>query len=231
MSTPIVIDLARRVSFCRWAAFAAAMAAAGPLGCGDDAEPLEAGEVSLQWLVGPHGCEEARTTTIEVRDVDGDGGWTFGCASRGGRLPGIAPGTYNFELRALDELGDVTFIGFAERVQVRPGGVTTVPPVPLEAAPADLQVEWNFGGPLCGQVDVSSVAVRVFDANAIIVNEATVPCEDGAATLVVPPGQYDVVVLGLDGEGELRFETVFTRILERGDQAWQQVLLGGQASE
>lgn len=226
MKTLLCAVSSRRSTLFRWIAFAVAMSAGGPLGCGDQAEPLEAGEVSLQWLVGPHGCAEAHTTTIEVRDTDGDDVWTFGCDSRGGRLPGISPGTYSFELRALDDAGQVTFIGYADRVQVRPGGVTTVAPVPLEAAPADLEVEWNFGGPLCGQVDVASVAVRAFDANAMIVNDATVPCEDGAAVLVVPPGRYDVVVLGLDTEGALRFETVFTRLLERGDRAWQQVLLG-----
>jgi hypothetical protein len=199
-------------------------------GCGREYEQLETGEVALRWVVGPRGCEEASADAVEVEQVD-EGGvavgprWRFACEARFGIIDGLEPAAYRFVLRAVTPEGRATFMGDTGAVAVRPGGVTEPPPVVMEATPGRLTVEWNFGGPLCAQAGAATVEVLAFDPWGTIEASRVQSCETGAASLVMRPGPYDVVVHALSVEGMPTHEYIFPVELDRGDDLFERVRL------
>jgi len=195
--------------------------------CGGD-EPIETGEVALQWQVGPHGCAEAGAATMVVTEVDAESGstaWQFRCEDREATLSDLKPGTWSFVLEAQNAAGETVYRGETGIVQVRPGGMTLAPPVALQAAPAELFVQWNFGGPLCGQVGVSDVDVFAYDGYGTVEQGVRTGCEIGTAELEVRPGPYDVVVQGIDVDERVLYESVFEAELTRGTQHVETIVL------
>jgi hypothetical protein len=208
----------------------AGLMAVSAAACGREYEPIETGEVALTWYVGPHGCAEAQAERVVVSRVDGRTGatlgqWDFACEARYGAIDGLAPGSYLFELEALTVDGRATFIGSAHSVEVRPGGTTSPPPVVMEATPARLTVEWNFGGPLCRQAGASWVSVMAFDPWGTIEEEKGASCEAGVTSLTIRPGVYDVVIQALSPDGLPTHEILIDVALERGDDLVERVEL------
>jgi hypothetical protein len=208
------------------------LAAAASVACDDPGESVDPGAVELAWRVGPFGCESAGTDEIEVTtldgatDLDGRSRWTFDCSDRVGEIRRLPPGTYAFDLVAADGSGEPVFEGGTGPVEVRSGGTSTPDAVVLRASPGFVEVSWNFGGPLCSQVDVARVRLLAFDANQAQAAESTQPCEAGTSSLELPPGSYDLVVLGLPGAGGApRYEKVVRVDVTRGQTELLQVLL------
>lgn len=199
-------------------------------GCSREYEPIETGGVALSWYVGPHGCSEAGAERVLVSRVDEDSGarlgeWAFACEARYGSIAGLEPGGYVFELNAVTLDGRSTFVGRTPRLEVRPGGTTQPPPIVMEATPARLTVEWNFGGPLCRQAGATWVSVMAFDPWGTIEEEMGASCESGVTSLTIRPGEYDVVVHALSAQGQPTHEVLFPLGLERGDDVVERVVL------
>jgi hypothetical protein len=215
----------------------AAMVAAMLTGCAQDREVLELGDVQLQWAVGPRGCQDAGTRELWVTtDVAVEGvpstGWRFHCEARRGRIAPLPAGVYRFRLAAVGPDGTAWFDGATEAVQVRPGGTSLVPPVVLQARPARWTLRWNFGGPLCSQVDVAEVEVFAFDGWGTVEGQGRAACEQGMVELHLRPGSYDVVIQATSPSGDLRFERILERTLLRGEDVQDDVsLLGNPWSE
>lgn len=198
--------------------------------CGDDSEELERGAATLEWKVGSGTCADAGTTTIEVRVVDegnapGTRLWTFDCDARTGDVTGLEPGTYAFEVNALDARRVATYRARTGAVPVRPGGITQVPLIILQTAPAAWVVNWNFGGPLCGPVGVDQVRVLAFDTFQEIRGEAIADCEVGTANLDLRPGAYRLVVQALSSSQSLVFEATLDRTFAPADTLEDTVVL------
>jgi hypothetical protein len=198
------------------------------IGCSGESEPIETGEVKVQWHVGARGCADVGAATIEVRSVGTGrevGPWTFDCNDRVGVLADLAPGTWRFELDATDSEGVGIFGGDTGEVVVRPEGITVVPTVVLEAAPAVLTVEWNFGGPLCAQVGVEEIEVLAFDPWGSVENRIEVPCNDGIASFEIRPGDYDVAIHGLNSTGAIVYAQLLDVSLTQGESAIESLAL------
>lgn len=209
----------------------AGLVALSAAACGREYEPIETGEVALTWYVGPHGCSEAQAERVVVSRIHERTGatlgeWDFACEARYGSIDGLAPGSYVFEVEAVTLDGRATFVGRSHGIEVRPGGVTTAPPVVLEATPARLTVEWNFGGPLCRQAGASWVSVMAFDPWGTIEEEKGAPCEAGVTSLSIRPGVYDVVIQAVSLDGIPTHEILIDVSLERGDDLVERVQLG-----
>ena len=86
-------------------------------------------------------------------------------------------------------------------------------------------MQWNFGGPLCGQVGVSDVDVFAYDGYGTVEQGVRTGCEIGTAELEVRPGPYDVVVQGIDADERVLYESVFAAELTRGSQHVEAVVL------
>ncbi len=191
-------------------------------GCSERGERLEDGEVHLQWLVGPHGCDDAETPWILV-GIQGEDSrvgarqWQFACDAGEGVVAGLDPGSYVFVLRGIDIFGRPTFIGDTGRVDVRPSGATRADAVRLAAKPASVTVRWDFGGPLCATLNVVRVEVLAFDIHGTIEAEAAADCENAEATIDLRPGHYDIVVQGVDQNGLILYEAIYAGQFERGD--------------
>lgn len=204
-----------------------AIVASAGSACAREYETLETGTVALSWYVGPHGCADAEADRIEASLVGApDRSWEFACDARAGVVSGLSAGRYAFDLRAVTTNGRATFVGQTAEVDVRPGGVSEPPPVVMEATPASLTVEWNFGGPLCRQAGATTVEVMAFDPWGTIESQAVTMCELGAATVSVRPGVYDVVVHAVSNQGYPTHESMFTLELDRGDERYERVVLG-----
>ena len=192
-------------------------------GCADDASGLASGRVELAWRIGPTSCAEVGSDEVSVEllgglaNLDGQTVWKFPCGEREGVVSNLRPGSYTFLLAANNNAGDAVFEGATSLVDVRESGTSTPPVVVMRAAPGTAKIEWNFGGPLCSQVDVSDVLVMAFDLNGSLEQEATVACNEGAASLSLPPGSYDLLVLGLSATGGAAAREAAQRItIERG---------------
>ena len=208
----------------RTAAFSiAAFSALLFAGCADDASGLASGRVELAWRIGPTSCAEVGSDEVSVEllgglaNLDGQTVWKFPCGEREGVVSNLRPGSYTFLLAANNNAGDAVFEGATSLVDVRESGTSTPPVVVMRAAPGTAKIEWNFGGPLCSQVDVSDVLVMAFDLNGSLEQEASVSCNEGAASLSLPPGSYDLLVLGLSATGGAAAREAAQRItIERG---------------
>lgn len=200
-----------------------ALSAALFAGCADETSGLASGRVELSWRIGPTSCADVGSDEVAVEllgggaNLDGQTIWRFPCTDREGTIPNLRPGTYTFLLAANNEAGDAVFEGATAAVDVREAGTSTPPVVVMRAAPGTAHIEWNFGGPLCSQVDVADVLVMAFDLNGSLEQEATVACNEGAATLSLRPGDYDLLVLGLSPTGGPAEREAAQRIaIERG---------------
>jgi len=201
-------------------------------GCGNGDESLETGEVTLSWLVGPRGCEDTGATRVVVNALDKSGEpsrsleWGFSCQARSGRLRDLEPGTYTFVLQAITPTDEVVYVGETGLVQVRPGGVTAVDPVAMQATPARLSVQWRFrDGRLCAQSGVTQVTVLAFDMFGTIEAQATALCDAGGVVTDIRPGTYDVVLHGINDDQLVTYDAIFEIELQRGERATQQVVL------
>jgi len=208
-----------RLSALPIAAFSALLFA----GCADDSSGLASGRVELAWRIGPTSCAEVGSNEVSVEllgglaNLDGQTIWRFPCGDREGVVSNLRPGSYTFLLAANNAAGAAVFEGATSVIDVREAGTSTPPVVVLRAAPGTAKIEWNFGGPLCSQVDVADVLVMAFDLNGSLEQEATVACNEGAASLSLPPGSYDLLVLGLSATGGAAAREAAQRIaIERG---------------
>lgn len=198
--------------------------------CGDDSEELERGAATLEWRVGSGTCADAGTSTVEVRVVDegnapGTRVWTFDCDARTGDVTGLEPGTYAFDVHALDARRVATYRARTGAVPIRPGGVTQVPLVNLQTAPASWVVNWNFGGPLCGPAGVDQIRVLAYDSFDEVRGEALADCEVGTANLDLRPGAYRLVVQALSADQSLVFEATLDRTFTPADTLEDTVVL------
>ena len=192
-------------------------------GCADDASGLASGRVELAWRIGPTSCAEVGSNEVSVEllgglaNLDGQTIWRFPCGDREGIVSNLRPGSYTFLLAANNAAGAAVFEGATSVIDVREAGTSTPPVVVMRAAPGTAKIEWNFGGPLCSQVDVADVLVMAFDLNGSLEQEASVACNEGAASLSLPPGSYDLLVLGLSATGGAAAREAAQRIaIERG---------------
>ena len=200
-----------------------ALSASLVAGCADESSGLASGRVDLSWRIGPTSCADVGSNEVSVEllgggaNLDGQTIWRFPCSDREGTISNLRPGTYTFLLEANNPAGDAVFEGATALVDVREAGTSTPPVVVMRAAPGTAKIEWNFGGPLCSQVDVADVLVMAFDLNGSLEQEATVACNEGAATLSLRPGDYDLLVLGLSPTGGPAEREAAQRIaIERG---------------
>ena len=208
----------------RTAAFSiAAFSALLFAGCADDASGLASGRVELAWRIGPTSCAEVGSNEVSVEllgglaNLDGQTIWRFPCGDREGIVSNLRPGSYTFLLAANNAAGAAVFEGATSLIDVREAGTSTPPVVVMRAAPGTAKIEWNFGGPLCSQVDVADVLVMAFDLNGSLEQEASVACNEGSASLSLPPGSYDLLVLGLSATGGAAAREAAQRItIERG---------------
>lgn len=192
-------------------------------GCADESSGLASGRVDLTWRIGPTSCSSVGSDEVSVElvgggaNLDGQTVWRFPCADREGTISNLRPGNYTFLLEANNAAGDAVFEGETGLVDVRESGTSTPPVVVMRAAPGTAHIEWNFGGPLCSQVDVADVLVLAFDLNGSLEQEVTAACNEGAATLSLRPGDYDLLVLGLSQTGGPAEREASQRIsIERG---------------
>ena len=213
-----------KVSAMRTAALSiAALSTLMLAGCADDSSGLASGRVELAWRIGPTSCADVGSDEVSVEllggaaNLDGQTVWKFPCSNREGVVSNLRPGSYTFLLAANNPAGDAVFEGATSLVDVRESGTSTPPVVVMRAAPGTAHIEWNFGGPLCSQVDVADVLVMAFDLNGSLEQEATVSCNEGAASLSLRPGSYDLLVLGLSPTGGAAAREAAQRItIERG---------------
>lgn len=194
------------------------------VGCGKNDGSLETGSAIITWQVGARGCEEANTPTIRVSlpfgltNEEGVSSWMQSCASEEITIEHLQARYYVFTLEALTADGDVDFEGKSLQTQIRAGGVTELEPVILEASPATLTLQWNFGGPLCSQVGISEIEIFAFDQEGSLETQLSSSCELGEVTLTLDPGEYDVAINGLTVEDVLLYNHVFEINLGRGDR-------------
>lgn len=197
-------------------------------GCGGDDEALQRGEVLLSWEVGASTCRERGIVNVEaVLGPQGDTqrpSWSFLCEDMSGVIGGLEPGTYTFDLVGRDAGGTRRYRASVAAIVVRPGGRTVAPTPVLLPEPARLELSWNFGGPLCGPVDVATVEVLAFDRFDVLQQQTSAPCEAGLVTLSLQPGPYDIRARAVSAGGVLRDSFLLDLQLAPGEEAREEVV-------
>lgn len=208
-----------------------AMSLAALIACGSDSDRLDTGSAALEWQVAARDCARADVETVRIeieggwKNERGVSHWDFTCTERRGEVPELAPGRYVFVLNGLATDGVTSFLGRTEQVEVRSRGVARPGTVILEARPADLRVEWTFGGPFCSHVGVAEVELIAFDSFGSAIGSAREGCDTGRAHLLLRPGAYDVAVFGLGANGQLLYHSVFEVGLLAGHEHTERVTL------
>ena len=198
------------------------------VGCGSATDDLEPGTASLSWTVGARGCDASGVESIRIQTEDGLGEtlqWVAACADGAIDLGDLRPGTYVFGVEGLAADGGSQYVGVSEPTDVRAGGQVAVERVHLTSRPADVRVEWTFGGPLCSHVGVTHVELLAVDMDGNIEDEVIVACDDGAGQLILPPRSYDIVVSGQDLDGDEAYLSIVTVDLKAGDEVTERVEL------
>lgn len=199
-------------------------------GCGDDQAALPPGSVSVNWLVGTSGCSGLSVDTVAVLieggELSGTNVRTYPCSAGEATLSGLAPGVYDLTLRGQDQQGVDRFEGEARNVDVRSGGITSVPTVRLTALPAVIDVTWYFdNGRMCAHNEIETVGITLFqDEYEVLTGEA--PCQDAAMTIdQVPANTYVIDLVARDASGNIQFNGQESLVVERGDQTAIEVRL------
>lgn len=186
--------------------------------------PSAEGQVAVSWRVGSAGCEAAGVETVEV-DLDGFVE-AFPCADESATFDAPS-GRHPLTIRGLDAAGVARYAGDGGPVKVRRGEVTTASTVVLSGLPAQIGATWYFeNGRLCAANGVGDVEVDLFDIDDTLVATATVACDTASAHLEdVEAGQYVLVVLGRDGDGEVVYSGDTLVDAGRGDTVDLDVVL------
>jgi hypothetical protein len=190
------MDLARKIpsKITRLAA-AAWLCGALPTGCASEPDP-EAGVLVVPFALGNHkSCEELGITDVRAELDDGFLLEEVRCDAGEVRFDNLDPGTYAVKLFGLDAEGfpAMDSVESGERVVRVLGNNSTVvadPEIVLSAAPAHLQVRWDFGFGSC-----EGAAVHHFGVDAWRV--------DGSELLL----QQDLSC-GMPGEGDEQYRLV-----------------------
>jgi hypothetical protein len=168
----------------------------------DDAE---LGSLSVEWSVGPDGCEAAGLVDVSVVLDDTLMG-TTSCSAGQLELQRIEAGSHVMELYGLDVDGVERYAAEPAQVTVAPDDHTDAGAHVLTALPARLDVSWYFDNArLCSSNEVVDVEISVWD-DGYLAAEGVASCDDGEATLKgLPSGVYLAEVVALDKQGEVRF--------------------------
>lgn len=205
----------------------------GFAGCSDDdAGGGLSGSASLSWRIGARTCSEVGVERIRISLSEG-GSMTpaeVSCESRAAEVSGLRPGQYRFLVEGLDAAGVARYEAQTERVEIRANGSTVVPSAVLSAKLAELVLSWSFGGPLCSQAGVSHVDVHIFDDYGFEESYQRTGCDLGETSLNTRPGEWDVVVHGISGEGAVSYFSVFEVELQPGGKLEQSVTLESSAT-
>jgi hypothetical protein len=174
----------------------------------------EPGRLLLTWTVGARGCADAGVTEVEIEM--GAARERIACEEGGATITGD-PGRYDVVATGFDAGGRPRYEG-TTTVTV-PEGAEATAHVTLSALPASLEVTWYFeNGRLCAANGATDVHLVLFDEDDYVVDETTLPCDDGIASLAeLESGEYGLLAEALDDAGALVFEGSLPVTLEKGD--------------
>jgi hypothetical protein len=133
-------------------------------GCGSPPDP-KAGVLVVPFELGNHkSCEELGITDVRAELDDGFLQEEVRCDAGEIRFDDLEPGAYQVKLFGLDADGFAAMdsVESGERVVRVPGDGNTVvadPAVVLSAAPAHLQLRWDFGFGSCGSASVKHFGI------------------------------------------------------------------------
>jgi hypothetical protein len=191
--------------------------------CSLEKEDIPAdGTVTVQWQVGASGCELSGVKDIEI-DIDGRVE-TSPCAAGAATVP-ASPGRHTVDLYGLDADGVARYAG-SDSVTVYEGEDSPMSTIVLGALPASVDVTWYFeNGRLCGGNGVTDVQIVIFD-NDFIVESLETACDDGIERVSdILAGDYTISVLAYDSNGAVAFSGNSDATLDKGDQAFVEVML------
>ena len=128
---------------------------------------------------------------------------TYDCSAAGVTWPQIAPGTYTVILNGIASDGMVYYAA-SSQVDVTTGQANDYT-VDLVDNTGQLTVQWTFAGSsACGSV--STVHVKILDANNNVLDDNTYNCSDGGEVYDnAPAGGYTVDAQGMDSSNQVLY--------------------------
>ncbi len=198
--------------------------------CGDAAQPLGAGSLSLNWQVSPEGCADAGVQDVEVRLQNAHRTYSqsYTCTDGEAIVEGISPANYKLTVLGLDAGGHETFTSTPRTVTIGAEKLNQTDPVRLTAKPADVEVAWRFGnGKVCGANGVSTVEVALYDHADYEMARQQFSCDKGSG-LVEGIIAGDYIVEAVAEGNDATYRGVSETTLKRGDHGIVDVALDQQ---
>jgi hypothetical protein len=166
--------------------------------------PAQPGNATFIWTFAGARCDQARDVYGVNISIPGEAllnNGEYACSTAGVdgiTLNGFVPGTYNFNLQAVDFRGVVLYEGSGTFV-INGDARVNIDLTPTSTPTSYAYLNWGFpGGLSCGQAGVSSVEIILDNLVA-----TTFPCVEGQKTpgLKTPylaPGDHNISVTALD---------------------------------